>query len=369
MVAKSAAWMRGGWQGSHHHRFSPYSTMYRSHGNLHSAYNNHGSYGYSNPGVQSNIDYSYPVSASSTSWSRTSSFASPYSSTTYETEPTNSYSSQNGPSFLLPNSDPMASSTTHAINPYTRSQNTHTLLQESASPLPSQQHVSQYHTTPYTGSAYNSALQYSTLADQATTPLRAEHANGYNLLNVQPPAVVSHERTLPYPSRQYSTSQMSALDSLPLSAGSRSSIGWPAETSSNSSNASSQTSCSSAGGYTDPATDKYSNNRNNSQDLGYSFIDHTTSPSTLPPSSLPVTAPDHSIAHTSLTGMPTISELEQQPRCRTVSQESLADSSNASNANYGYTGGLVARDVQEQSCIRHTDKWYYVHKGKSDEPH
>ncbi|RMZ81894.1 hypothetical protein DV738_g1959, partial [Chaetothyriales sp. CBS 135597] len=312
--------MRGGsvWHGSH--RYTPYPTGYKSHNaTSQSTYPTYVSNSYSSQELSVGLEYTYPVASQHSPWSRSNSYAAQYSP--YEEQPTASYSSQANPAFLLPNSDPMTASGTY---PYPKTP-LNLLLHESSAQLPSSQPISHLVTTSYPDTVYDQAVPYSALTNSAQAAFKGEQSNGYqNICMPQPPSATT-DRTLPNPSRLFSSYQMSNIDSLPSTAtvSHRSSLGWMtgSSSSSGSSASSGHNSCTSSG----------------SQDFRYPMVGLATSPTTtLPPTSATLSTPE-----LVRTQSPITPQLSQQQQCHTVTQQSLEGSSDDHQSHY--TGRLVVR--------------------------
>jgi hypothetical protein len=288
-------------------------------------------------------DYSpYGTSgASSTStWNRTGSYPA-YPS--YEVEEASAYMGQPA-SFLLPNTDPMSSSSNYIMQPYssTRS-NTQGWLD------PAAQSTSQIMSSNYLNSA--DSAHYDPSLVGSTTNSKLDNAVPYQLITT-PAIAVSNasDRTLPTPGstavRTHNASQSSVgsnLDALPLSATShRSSIGWSTDSASSASHMSSHTSMT--GGSSTTAQD-FAGRRcdrvniaesrgGEAQQVAYNYTGFNNTPQTsLPSSNLSGTGIEDvtgayyggkSLVLSTATerALSGLQALHEPQRCRTVSQDS-----------------------------------------------
>ena len=330
---------RGSWH--HSNRWQPYghSSSYRhSYAASHPSYSpqSHATY----QGLRGGIDFS-PCSQTSqhAPWTRGS--YSTYSP--YDSESTSPYSSQ-PPSFMLPDTNPMTQGNSYLVNPYMSKPQSSQVWPESAASVslhpPSQLSTSMYPEQAClvynTGSAYGSSLAKG---EQAMPyPPTASGAGLAHPMN---------ERTLPTPGgRVYSLGTAAAHEAQPTSAYShRSSIGWSADGSSNSSHISSQTSVSSGSISHDYHAD---GNRTDhgSQDLSFNLLGFAGSPQALSSSHpLAMHTNDNAISHTQLPSA--IAELGTQ-RCRTVIEEEdrAHESPSTLAPAYGYAVAPMSRNHQ-----------------------
>jgi hypothetical protein len=295
--------------------------------------------------AQNGVDYSsYGGPSQCGSWTRSNSYASPYSP--YESESTSPYSSQ-PPSYMLPNTDPMTNGNPYLVNPYSTKSHANQMWAEQPSSTNQSQSASQFMAASYSLPSSDSLITYN---NSASTSLKADLP--YQAVSNQQPIALNGDRTLPTPAaRTYTSSTVSTLESLPMSALShRSSIGsgWQTEISSNSSHISSHTSCSSAGGSQDFGADRPITHRD-SQDLTYSYIGYGNSPqSTLPSSGLSTVVNNNT--QSSQAPLPMVSAELGSQRCRTVSNETSHESPGGVSSSYGYTGATVTRSSQTRTA-------------------
>jgi hypothetical protein len=307
-------------------------------------------------GMQSGIDYnSYNASPQGLPWSRSNSYSNTYSP--YESESTNPYTPQ-PPSFILPNTDPMASGNPYLVNSLSSKPQASQAWPDQAISVAHSQSASQIMTAGYALPSSDALMAFQSAQGSAGGSLRSDQALTYPTLGSQQPPTLSSERTLPNPSaRNYSSAALSALDrqnldSIPLSAASQrsslGSLGWQRDTASSSSHVSSQTSCSSIGGSQDFTSDRASLHRE-SQDLGYHYLGYANSPqSTLPSNAL------STLMNESQASQPPLSTVAAglgSQRCRTVSNESSShESPSTGSSSYGYTGATVTRSSQTSAA-------------------
>jgi hypothetical protein len=309
---------------------------------------------YNAQGYEITPDYSpYGNSSapSTTTWNRTGSYSA-YPS--YEVDEASNYMGQPA-SFLLPNTDPMSSSSNYMMQPYssTRS-NSQGWLDQAAQP------ASQIMSTNYLNSADSGHNDPSFVG--AGTNSKLDNGVPYQLIT-NPTIAVSNtvDRTLPTPGstaiRTHNASQISInsnLDALPLSATShRSSIGWSTDSASSASHMSSHTSMT--GGSSTTAQDfagrrcdgeSHPNSRGReAQQLPYNYTGfNNTHQVSLPNSNVSGTGIEDvtgayyggkSLSLTTATerALSGLQALHEPQRCRTVSQDSQGITSALGSSN------------------------------------
>jgi len=273
--------------------------------------------------TQNGMDYTaYSTSNQSMSWARPSygSYAM-----AYEDDTSSPYATQQPPSWMLPNPDPMTNATACYVN----------------GQMPRSQQNGMW-------AEHMNASSLSQQTQQLLAPAYTVGGNdgtaGFQAANTLGSSMTANDRILPTPARNYTTTGVSTLESLPMSALShRSSVGWQTETASNASQTSSRTSCSNG---SDPSSQRL-NPTCPSQDLTYGYMGMTTSThTTVPASSLPI-AVDNTQSPQQTQATPASTQNTQ--RCRTISRESLRSSPTANPIGYGYTSSAGART----SNLRH----------------